>query len=187
MLKIVSFISAMALVSSAFAGDNLINTEDAIPSPWAIEVSGTAQHFNPPKNKQHSWNQRNWGFGIQYDVPVEAGTSWGRVYSVGTMSDSLGVGGAYLGVTELKDLFAIKSVKVQAGAGLFLLYRTFAWEGRHRWAPAPLPVIHVEDQKTGFGLNIILAPTLSFSQGLELPGFVFFQATKRFKHCCFEF
>lgn len=166
----------MALAPATFADTESIAT---LPSPWALQVSGTAQHFRQPENARRTWNQRNWGIGLQYEQ-LERDPSWTRLYSVGSMKDSLGVGGGYAGVTEFKELFVKKSVKVQAGLGLFALWRTFKWSGNHTLVVAPLPVIHVEDLRTGLGLNLLIAPPLSFGSGEGLPGFAFFQLTKRF-------
>lgn len=47
------------------------------------------------------------------------------------MKDSLGVGGAYAGVVEFKDLFTVKSIEVQAGFGVFALWRTLKWRRPH--------------------------------------------------------
>jgi hypothetical protein len=150
-----------------------------LEQPWVLQMSGTAQHFKEPENERRRWNQKNWGLGVQYEQ-AESWPGWTRVYSAGYMKDSLGVGGLYAGVVELNELGVVQSVQFQAGIGLFGLWRTFGWKPEHKFVVAPLPVMHVEDLRTGVGLNVLVTPPVSFGSDKKVPGFAFFQLTKRF-------
>ena len=153
---------------------------DDVTSPWSMQFSGTAQHFQQPTDGVHHWNQKNWGVGLQYTV-AESWPGWSRGYTVGTMKDSFGAGGAYAGILELREFPITPAFKTQAGVGLFGFYRTFSWNGPYQVVAAPLPMVHVEHRSTGLGLNVLMAPRINFgSHGGELPAFVFFQASKTF-------
>ena len=168
----------LALVSSASFAETLDLPAPA-HSPWALQLSGTAQHFEKPLSRKHpEWNQKNWGIGLQYD-DRSPGSAWSRTYSAGTLTDSFGVNGAYAGVAQYRDLFSARGISGQAGVGLFALWRALNWQLKREFLLVPLPVAHLEHEASGIGLNIVLSPTVHSSK-YEIPGFLFFQLTSRF-------
>lgn len=62
--RLTLFLGAITLATSAFA-----DADPPATSPWSIEFSGTARHFKKPVNTDHTWNEKNWGIGIQYKQP----------------------------------------------------------------------------------------------------------------------
>lgn len=172
--------SAVAFALSATASaTQALDLATPATSPWALQLSGTAQHFQKPLSRKHAeWNQKNWGIGIQYDDRA-AGSAWTRTYSAGALIDSYGVNGGYAAVAQYRDLFSSHGVNGQAGLGLFALWRATNWQGDREFLLVPLPVAHFEHPATGIGLNIVVSPTVHSSR-YEIPGFVFFQLTTRF-------
>ena len=156
-------------------GDFVNNPHDG---HWSMELSGYSHHFTQA-SPGHEWTQKNWGAGVEYS-PRMTSQDWSVVYSVGTLKDSFGVQGGYLGVAAFDTVMQLEAVKVQAGVGLFGLWRTFKWDGDRKWIAAPFPLIHIEEPYYGWGINIIYAPRVECELAGVKTSFAFIQLTKNF-------
>lgn len=108
------------------------------------------------------WNETNLGLGVEYNLR-NPGTGVLRKYYAGTVVDSYFKTGAYAGTSYQWTLHYGPRLRVEAGASAMLWWRTVA-EGddqlRRRVVPLVLPVLSVEDRKTGIGANVSFVPRI---------------------------
>ena len=103
-------------------------------------------------------------------------------FSAGVQSDSFGDSGGYAAVTTGIDM-RFRSLVIKPGVGAFAFYR-YMNHGVNRGStgrelvPAVLPMLSVEEARSGIGATLLVAPNFSFG-GRDRSGFVFLQMTFR--------
>lgn len=139
-------------------------------------------HGEPTKAPGRQWNERNGGIGLESrmrGVPWRdqiAGDPWQTNYSVGGFTDSRNKRSFYAGAAVMHELFRFEGVRVDAGAGAFLFYKSVSWKGDMALMPGILPVLTYTDRNAPYGFNMIWRPPESGGRGT-----LFMQITQRFK------
>jgi hypothetical protein len=154
-------------------------SDDFEASRWGLQVSGYSHHFQSTRNRSHpSWNDRNIGLGLQYDLWRKAESPWSTVGSLGFMKDSYDVYGYYAGGAQFYRLID-RRVKVKTGIGALAVYRAFAWNREKDFALLVMPVFSIEDSRSGLGVNITGSPSIRYGNR-KIVSFVFIQGVYRF-------
>jgi hypothetical protein len=148
-------------------------------SPWALQISGFTHHFQGTHRRAHpSWNNRNTGLGLQYDMRNPLQSRWSTTLSIGEMKDSYGVNGPYGGVARFYRLNDAR-VEARLGAGAFLAYRALDWNEQRKLTLLIMPILSVEDSRGKLGFNLTGSPSIRYDNRKIVP-FVFLQGTLRF-------
>jgi hypothetical protein len=148
-------------------------------SPWGLQVSGFSHHFQSTRNRSHpSWNSHNFGLGLQYDLWRNADSPWTTVGSLGFMKDSYDVYGYYAGVAQLYRLLDSR-IKVKFGIGALAAHRAFGWNREKEFGLLLMPVLSIEDGRSGLGANITGSPSIRYGNR-KIVSFVFIQGFYRF-------
>lgn len=148
-------------------------------SAWTLQISGYTHHFKGTGRRAYpSWNNANYGLGVQYEPWQILESRWSTVFTAGVMKDSFGMQGAYAGATQM---FRLNDRRIQAklGGGLFLLYRSFDWDKKQEPALMLAPILSVEDTRSGVGINITGSPSVNYGSK-RIVSFIFVQGTFRF-------
>ncbi len=155
--------------------------EDGKPSRWRFQVSGLVSHFKDPECSECSYRTAVPGIGLRRDFnPIGAPIGYGL--SAGLQTDSFGGSGGYAAATASVD-FRGQSLLFKPGLGAFAFYR-YMDHGPARQAagreivPALLPMLSVEEVRSGIGATLLVAPNFSYA-GRDRSGFVFLQFTFR--------
>lgn len=173
-----SLACALAAISvCASAAEAPSESEPPAKASWALEVSGFSHHSHPPSGRLavKEWNEQNWGLGLEYRHPLKDGY-WVKGTG-GVLLDSTDVWSAYFGAVLQKRVID-GTFSVDLGVGTFLFYRGFE-SGKKAWIAAPLPVISVEHEPSGVGLNLSFIPKFKTSR-LSSPTTFFIQGVYRF-------
>ena len=160
------------LRAAAMAALFVFGAGSAAADEIRLDLNGHSWHASkPPAWPAHDWNQNNAGIGVQYITKLDA-EGWRSRYTAGTMRDSLGVDGEYIGVG--RDFpWEGESFKASAGWMVMMMHRTLSFDQpSKKLYVAPLPVASLEHKATGIGLNAVLVPEVSFN-GQKLPMTVF--------------
>lgn len=148
-------------------------------SRWALQFSGFTHHFEGTHNRAHpAWNSVNTGIGLQYDWRGNAASRWSTVLSAGGMKDSYGVVGSYAGIFGLYRLNDAR-IRARLGLGALLAYRALDWTETRKLTLLPMPVLSVEDTRTGLGFNLTGTPSIRYDDR-RIVSFIFIQGTWRF-------
>jgi hypothetical protein len=155
--------------------------EDGRRSPWRFQVSGLVSHFKDPECDDCTYRTTVPGIGLRRDFsPANAPIGYGL--SAGLQTDSFGGSGGYAAATASIDVPAA-SLVFKPGLGAFAFYRYMDY-GAARQAtgrdivPALLPMLSVEEVRSGIGATLLVAPNFSYA-GRDRSGFVFLQLTFR--------
>lgn len=172
-------LSAIALSTCALCRAQEADVGGSERSRWVLQLSGFTHHFQGTHRRAHpSWNETNTGIGLQYDPDAGAPQRWATVWSVGEMKDSYDVIGPYAGVARLYRLNEGR-IRVRLGGGAFLAWRALDWDNQRRLTLLVMPVLSVEDKKTGLGFNVTGSPSIRYDNRKIVP-FVFIQGSYRF-------
>ncbi|MBK4738351.1 hypothetical protein [Noviherbaspirillum pedocola] len=164
---------------SLIGAARLAAAEEGVRSRWALQVSGFTHHFQGTHNRAHpSWNSVNTGIGLQYDIREDATTRWSTTMSVGEIKDSYGVVGPYAGIVRQYRLNDAR-IRARLGLGAFLAWRALDWTATRKLTFLPMPVLSVEDTRTGLGFNLTGTPSIRYDDR-RIVSFVFIQGTYRF-------
>jgi hypothetical protein len=150
------------------------------PSPWRFQVSGLVSHFKDPECENCSYRTSVPGIGLRRDMNP-ARSPLGYAISAGVQNDSFGDSGGYAAVSTALDL-PFRSLVFKPGLGAFAFYRYMDHRsdrsGGREFVPAILPMLSVEEARSGIGATLLVAPNFSFG-GRDRSGFVFVQMTFR--------
>jgi hypothetical protein len=153
--------------------------DEAERSRWALQFSGFTHHFGGTQRRAHPhWNSVNTGIGLQYDLPPADDSRWSTSLSIGEMKDSYGVIGPYVGVARF---FRLNDGRIRSrlGIGGFLAYRALDWDYRRKLTFLPMPVLSVEDRRSGLGFNVTGSPAMHYDDR-RIASFLFIQGFWRF-------
>lgn len=136
---------------------------------WFVALNGLSQHFDvAPSYAAQGINQRNWGLGLQYDLPRAPGRNWHWMFNGGGYHDSSNGTAVYLGGAWMVDVIRRQPWQAQLGlqAGIFHSER---YNGGRVFV-ALMPVANIGHDNVS--LNIAVAPRIP--QIIDA-GVVFFQ------------
>lgn len=156
-----------------------VEADELEHSRWALQASGYTHHFQGTHRSAHpDWNSSTVGLGIQYDMSNKVASRWTTILSAGFMRDSYSMDGLYAGTARM---YRINDSRIQAkiGGSAFLAYRALEWDQNRRLTLLIMPVLSLEDSRSGLGLNITASPSVCYNQR-KIASFVFFQGTYRF-------
>jgi len=120
------------LRAAAMAALFVFGAGSAAADEIRLDLNGHSWHASkPPAWPAHDWNQNNAGIGVQYITKLDA-EGWRSRYTAGTMRDSLGVDGEYIGVG--RDFpWEGESFKASAGWMVMMIQaKSFMWR-RFLW------------------------------------------------------
>jgi hypothetical protein len=181
-------IPSLALTASPCAGfreaesRRLCSTLAAGQPEWHLHLGGASVHAKETQAPGRKWNERHAGFGLESRTPGLpwrdrlAGDRWQTSYSLGTFADSRNVRSMYTGAAFTHQVLKIGSMRLDAGAGAFLFYKSKSWNGNMALMPGILPVLSYSDRNAPYGFNIIWRPP----EG-DASGTLFMQITHRFQ------
>ncbi|MGE0310870.1 MAG: hypothetical protein AB7P21_04515 [Lautropia sp.] len=146
-------------------------------SPWAFQASGLITHFREARCTDCEHRSTVPGIGLQRDLRRSDASLLTYTFSGGLQSDSFGRSGGYVAAVASVPV-ATDAFLVKPGLGAFAFYR-YMDEGSDRVVvPAVLPVLALENRRSGIGATLLAAPNFTYA-GTERSGFVFLQFTFR--------
>ena len=155
--RLVVFI-VVALSGAAQAGELL------------LDINGRSWHGSKPQAYPlYDWNENNHGVGLQFRTDVFDGARYR--FAAGTMRDSLGVDGEYVG-TGYEWVLDKGPMRYSAGGALMLMNRTLDFGQKKTLYVFPLPVASVEYRPWGLGLNAAFVPGFDLGKK-EMPTTLF--------------
>ncbi len=113
------------------------------------------------------WSQSNPSVGIEKSWQSDADPKTRDRIFASVLRDSHGKNGAMAGAGRAWQILQVESVRVEAGLTAGLWYRTIVknkWnhsdlsQFKYRLVPFILPVLSINEQTTGIGVNISVAP-----------------------------
>jgi hypothetical protein len=135
-----------------------------------LDINGRSWHASRPQAyPAHDWNENNQGLGLQFRTDVFEGARYR--YFAGTMRDSLGVDGEYVG-HGYEWVFDRGPMRYSAGGALMLMNRTLNFGEKKSLYVFPLPVASVEYRPWGVGLNAVFIPGFDLGKK-EMPTTLF--------------
>lgn len=123
---------------------------------WVSDCQQGVPHYS------HGWDENNYGLGLEYDR--RDSDSVGRYYG-GWIRDSFGNPSFYLGSAYQWTWFNWDRIRVDAGFITMLWRRTIVnsnGDEQMHVVLAGLPMLSVEDKKTGIGINFSFIPKIAF-------------------------
>ncbi|WP_332813515.1 hypothetical protein [Ramlibacter sp.] len=148
---------------------------------WHLHLGGASIHDTPTRAPGRVWNEQHPGVGFEVrlrGLPWRSsisGDPWQTSYTLGSFSDSRRAWSLYGGSAFTREVMRIGATRVDAGAGVFMFYRSRSWSGRMAWVPAVMPVMSITDPNGPVGFNVLWRPP-----GFDGPSTFFFQITHRF-------
>jgi hypothetical protein len=124
---------------------------------WVSDCQQGVPHYS------HGWDENNYGLGLEYDRRDSG--SVGRYFG-GWIRDSFGNPSFYLGSAYQWTWLNSGRIRVDAGFITMLWRRTIEnsnGDEKMHVVLAGLPMLSVEDKKTGIGINFSFIPKIAFA------------------------
>ena len=150
---------------------------------WHLNVGGVSSHSHETGANGHRWSETHPGVGIEQRLSglpwsyTFEGDPWRTSYALSIFADSRKFWTFSAGASLTHRVSQTDQARIDAGAGVFLFYRSASWNGRMHWVPALLPMLTVSDLRSPWGANLLLRPLGSGEK--SAPGTIYVQVTYR--------
>ena len=129
-------------------------SEQAGEGRWSIVINGLSKHFDTePYYKEKGLNERNWGIGIQYDLPKRKDNFFHYTLNAGEYRDSERKTAVYAGAGALVELYKNQYGYLRAGIELAAFHSPSY--NNSNFFIAPLPVLNIGNNSISINLSVI--------------------------------
>lgn len=142
-------------------------TRLADDAQWHVSLGGFSQHARETLAPGRQWQEVHPGIGLQRRLnrmpwtTVGVDSNWKSRVLFGTMEDSRGFLGSYGGISIMREIAHVGTLRLEAGLSAVTYYRSSSWSGDMHFVPAILPTLSLVGYRTGLGLDLSWAPPVT--------------------------
>lgn len=139
----------------------------ATEAQWHVSLGGFTHHARQTLAPGQQWQDVHPGIGLQRRLngmpwpTVGADSSWKSRVLFGTMEDSRGFLGSYGGISIMREIAHVGTLRLEAGLSAVTYYRSSSWNGNMHFVPAILPTLSLVGYRTGLGLDLSWVPPVT--------------------------